>query len=378
MSVPPPRRPDLAVLLATSGHSGVDRVMGNLLAAWGEAGLCVDLLGIRGHGPHIAPLPPGVRRVPLPARHVNTALPALVRYLRRVRPPLLLSDKDRVNRLALLANALAGGHTPVAVRLGTTVSVNLARRGAIERGLQRWSMRHLYPRAAAILVPSQGAADDLAAFAHLPGERIRVVPSPVLTAGLAARMAQAPQGVDCPADELPTVLGIGELCARKDFETLIRAFARLREARPCRLVILGEGRRRGRLEALVAQLGLEGHVHLPGFVANPYPHLARAALFVLTSRCEGMPVALIEALACGTPVVSTDCPSGPRELLQHGRVGPLVPVGDVAALAEAMARTLDAPPARPMLLRAAAPYAAGCAAGAYLAALGLPRPAALA
>ncbi len=375
MSLPPP---DLAVLLATSGHSGVDRVMGNLLAAWGEAGLRIDLLGIRGHGPHIDPLPPGVRRVPLPARHVSTALPALLRYLRRVRPPLLLTDKDRVNRLALLASALTGGHTPVAVRLGTTVSVNLADRGAVERRVQRLSMRHLYPRAAAVLVPSQGAADDLAAFAGLPRERIRVVPSPVLTADLAARMAQPPQGVDWPPDGPPTVLGIGELCARKDFETLIRAFAGLRAARPCRLVILGEGRQRTRLEALVTQLGLGGHVQLPGFVANPYPHLARAALFVLASRCEGMPVALIEALACGAPVVSTDCPSGPRELLQDGQIGPLVPVGDVAALTRAMAGTLDAPPPRAVLQGAAAPYAARRAAGAYLAALGLPLPAALA
>lgn len=373
-----PQRPDLAVLLATSGHSGVDRLMGNLLAAWGEAGLHIDLLGIHGHGPAIDPLPPGVRRVSLPARHVTTALPALVRYLRRVRPPRLLTDKDRVNRLALLASTLAGGHTPVAVRLGTTVSVNLARRGAVERAIQRGSMRHMYPRAATILMPSQGAADDLTAFAGLPRERIRVVPSPILTADLATRMAQPPQGVDGPADGLPVVLGIGELCARKDFETLIRAFAHLRAARPCRLVILGEGRQRTRLEALVVDLGLGGHVHLPGFVANPYPHLARAALFALTSRCEGMPVALIEALACGTPVVSSDCPSGPRELLQGGRIGPLVPVGDVAALAKAMAATLDAPPPRAVLQGAAAPYAAQHAAGAYLTALGLPLPAALA
>lgn len=377
VSVPVPG-PDIAVLLATSGHSGVDRVMTNLLTAWADAGLTVDLLGIQGHGPHLDDPPPGLRRVPLPARHVNTALPGLLAYLRRVRPPWLLTDKDRVNRLALLAATLAGGRTRVAVRLGTTVSVNLAQRGPAERSLQRWSMRHLYPRAAAILTPSAGAADDLCAFAGLPRGRIQVVPSPVLGATLAARAAQPAQGVHWPDDGVPTVLAIGELCARKDFATLLRAFALVRRERPCRLAILGEGRQRATLAALAEQLGIAPDLQLPGFVANPYPHLKRAALFVLSSRCEGMPVALIEALACGTPVVSTDCRSGPRELLQDGHIGALVPVGDAAALAGAMCATLDAPlPAR-TLRAAAAPYAVANAAGAYLDALGLPRPAALA
>lgn len=374
MSAPP--RPDIAVLLATSGHSGVDRVMGNLLTAWGEAGLAVDLLAIHGHGPQLDPLPSGLRRVLLAARHVNTALPVLVRYLRAVRPPLLLTDKDRVNRVALAAAAFTGGHTRVAVRLGTTVSVNLARRGRLERALQRASMRHLYPRAAAVLVPSQGAADDLAAFAGLARERIAVVPSPVFGRRLQALAADPPQGVPWPQAP-PTVLGIGELCARKDFGTLIRAFARLRAKRPCRLVILGEGRQRPLLEALVRELGLTADVCLPGFVANPYPHLARAGLFALSSRCEGLPVALIEALACGTPAVSTDCPSGPRELLHGGKLGALVPVGDAEALAAAMTATLDEPPAADTLRAAAAPYAVQTAAGAYLDALGVPRPMAL-
>jgi glycosyltransferase involved in cell wall biosynthesis len=143
-------------------------------------------------------------------------------------------------------------------------------------------------------------------------------------------------------------------------------------------VILGEGRQRQPLEALVRELGLAADVCLPGFVADPYPQLARAALFVLSSRCEGLPVALIEALACGTPAVSTDCPSGPRELLQGGRVGALVPVGDIDALVAAMTVTLDTPPAAEVLRAAAAPYAVQAAAGAYLDALRVPRPAALA
>jgi len=127
---------------------------------------------------------------------------------------------------------------------------------------------------------------------------------------------------------------------QKDFPTLIQAFAHVRRAYPARLLILGEGEERPALEALVRQLGLEQDVSLPGFAVNPYPYMARASLFVLSSRWEGLPGVLIEALYCGAPLVATDCPSGPREILRDGQYGQLVPVGDVTALAQAIETTL--------------------------------------
>ena len=369
---------DLAVFAATSGHSGVDRVLRNLVPAIAAQGLRVDVLGIAGHGPYWPePLPQGVRHVALGARHVNSALPALVRYLRKTCPQAMLSDKDRVNRAVIIARAFAGRHdgrrTRLGVRLGTTVSVNLASRGPVERLLQTWSMRTLYRYADAVLVPSHGAADDLARHAGLPRERIRVVPSPILGPDMAGRAAAplAHPWFHDPA--IPVVLGVGELSERKDFATLVRAHAQLVRRRPCRLVILGEGRRRAELQQLAASLGTAEHVELPGFVANPYPYMAAASVFALSSRWEGMPVVLIEALALGTPVVATDCPSGPRELLDAGRLGELVPVGDATALATALARTLDAPPARDALIAAAQPYRVERSASAYLAALGFER-----
>jgi glycosyltransferase involved in cell wall biosynthesis len=168
----------------------------------------------------------------------------------------------------------------------------------------------------------------------------------------------------------PVILGVGELSERKDFATLLRAFARLRAGRPCRLVILGEGRRRGELEALAADLGVIADLALPGFVANPYPCMAQAAAFALVSRWEGMPVVLIEALALGTPSVACDCPSGPREVLQGGAVGGLVEVGDDAALAEALAAQLDQPSPREHSRAAVEGYTDVGSAWAYLAALG--------
>lgn len=361
---------DLAIFAATSGHSGVDRVLRNLVPAIARLGLRVDVLGVAGHGPHFEQLPEGVRHLPLGARHVNSALPALVRYLRRERPQAMLSDKDRVNRAALLARALARVPTRVGVRLGTTVSVNLASRGAFERWVQRSSMRWAYPAADAVLVPSAGAADDLAAYAGLARSRIHVVPSPIITAAMSAR---AREEVDHPwlqPGQAPLILGVGELSERKDFATLLRAFAQVRAQQPCRLLILGEGRRREQLLALAAELGVTADFALPGFASNPYAWMARAAVFALSSRWEGMPVVLIEALALGTPSVACDCPSGPREVLDGGRNGPLVPVGAVDALAAGLLSQLRTPTPAAQSQAAVAAYTDEGSARAYLAALG--------
>jgi len=362
--------PDLAIFAATSGHSGVDRVLRNLVPAIAGQGLRVDVLGVDGHGPVFSELPEGVRHLPLGAAHVNTAIPALVRYLKAERPSALLSDKDRVNRAALLARWLARVPTRVGVRQGTTVSVNLASRRASERWLQTASMRWIYPFADAVLVPSAGAADDLAAYARLAREQIHVVPSPIVTPTLKLR---ADEGVLHPwfgPGEPPVILGVGELSERKDFATLVRAFARVRRERTCRLLILGEGRRRSELESLAAELGVQADVELHGFVPNPYPYMMSAAVFALASRWEGMPVVLIEALGLGRPCVACDCPSGPREVLDGGRVGPLVPVQDDAAFAEALHRQLDTPTPEAQSRAAVAGYTDVASARAYLAALG--------
>ena len=186
-------------------------------------------------------------------------------------------------------------------------------------------------------------ANDLARATRLPRERICVAPNPVVPTDV---FALAAQPVDHPwftTGSDPVLLGVGRLAPEKDFATLIRAFARVQRHRPARLMILGEGSERGSLEALVAALGLEDSVSLPGFAINPFAYMTRAGVFVLSSLSEGSPGALIQALACGAPVVATDCQNGPREILDGGRYGRLVPVGDVPALAEAVLAALTDP-----------------------------------
>lgn len=359
----------LAIFAATSGHSGVDRVINNLLGEFARRGLKVDLLSIVGHGPYLQSVPAGVRLIQFKARHANSSLPALVRYLQQESPLALLTDKDRVNRVALLAARIAGVGTRVGVRVGTTVSVKIKSRSWLERRFQYWSMRRLYPHAHCVIVPSQGAAQDLARLTRLPQERIQVLPSPAVRSDL-LQLAAEPVAHPWLAEEtLPVILGVGELSARKDFATLLRAFAGIERQRPCRLLILGEGRQRQSLLTLARQLQIEQKVSLPGFVANPYAYMSKAALFVLSSTCEGAPLVLMEALGVGVPVVSTDCPSGPREILKQGRCGRLVPVGDADALGEAMLTTLAQPPDRTFLQSAALPYTVQASAERYLEAL---------
>jgi glycosyltransferase involved in cell wall biosynthesis len=288
--------------------------------------------------------------------HSLAQLPALARHLMRDPPDVLLSAMPQENLVALQARALAGVRTRVIVTEHNTLSRRVA-------AARRANYRHLsplirrqYPRAEAIVAVSRGVADDLALQAGLPRERISVIYNPVVPHDVLAR-ANAPVPHPWLQDRRPpVVLGVGNLSPQKDFPSLIRAFARLRRARSARLLILGGAtdaaalrQRPAELRRLAAELGVTEDVDLPGYVENPYPWMARAAVFVLSSTYEGFGNVLPEAMACGCPVVSTDCPSGPGEILDGGRFGRLVPVGDDGALADAIGATLDDPPAPEML-----------------------------
>jgi glycosyltransferase involved in cell wall biosynthesis len=217
-------------------------------------------------------------------------------------------------------------------------------------------VRRYFRDAGAILAVSDGVADDLAAVASLPRCTIRTIYNPVVTSDL-LKQASVPMAHPWFSPGAPPViLGVGRLAAQKDFAMLIRAFARIRAGRLIRLMILGEGKKRRELEELADSLGVRQDLALPGFEENPFAYMARAAVFVLSSAYEGLPGVLIQAMACGCPVVSTDCPSGPREILEHGSYGPLVPVGDDTAMAEAIQTVLDASPSHERLRVRAAEF----------------------
>lgn len=336
-----------------------------------QAGHAVHLVLVKARGAHAPEIPLGVRVVHLNARHTFTSLLALVRYLRRERPAVLLAAKDRAIKVAVVARALAGFPTRLVGRLGTTVSAALEGKSRLRQATWYAGMRLFYPRVDYIVAVSEGVADDVRRITGLSRERIGVVRNPVWTPRLdhlAAEPAPHPWLHD---RAVPLILGAGRLTRQKDFPTLLRAFARVRARRVCRLIILGEGEQRSELLALAKKLGIAEDFALPGFQRNPYAFIAHASLFVLSSAWEGSPNVLTEALALGIPVVSTDCPSGPRELLAGGRYGKLVAVGDADALAGAMIETLVHPLARETLREAARPYSLEASTRGYLDALGL-------
>lgn len=315
--------------------------MVNLAAGFAERGFETDLVLAEARGPYLELVSPAVRVVDLASSGVLVSLPKLVRYLRRNRPAALLATLNHASVVALLARALAGVPTRTVVRESNMLFPNPS--PSLRARSLRASVRFTYPLADAHVAVSQGVADDLARFMKTRTQKIHTIYNPVVTDELLQRARQRPEHPWFAPGEPPVILGVGRLAAQKDFPTLLRAFAEVRQQRRVRLMILGEGGERTELEALARSLGVDEAVALPGFIDNPFSYMAHADTFVLSSKFEGLPGALIQAMACGCKVVSTDCPSGPYEILEGGQLAPLVPVGDPEALAKAVLESLAAP-----------------------------------
>jgi len=337
--------PEVAFLIPTYSDGGAERVMVDLANGLADRGYAVDLVVVNESGPVKYEFGEGVTVFSLDRSRAALALTSLLAYLRHRRPPALLSTLGHVNVLAVLAARLAG-RTKVVVREAITPTELFGHVG-IKGRIIGHLMRIAYRAADGVVAVSEGVAHAMEKVLRLSPSRISVIANPVITERLR-------NGAREPADHPwfydggePVVLAVGRLTDQKAFDVLIRAFAKARTTTPCRLVIFGEGPLHSELLALADSLGVGDLMALPGFTANPFSHMAACGLFVLSSRWEGLPNVLIQALACGAKVVSTDCPSGPREVLEGGAFGALVPVDNVELLADAISRGLSLP--RPAL-----------------------------
>ncbi len=364
-------RPRIAFFIAALSTGGVGKWGLRLTRELVNRGVRVDLLLGKAEGPLLDEVHPGVRVFDLGTTHAFFSVPGLVRYLRRRRPAVLVVDRPRLDIAVFRARRLSFSSTRLFTSVHIPLSLKLKRLKESKRRTRRKAIERYYPLNDGIIAVSRGVADDMVQGLGLPEEKIHVVYNPVVTHNIDA-MAGEP--VDHPwllERKTPVIMGAGRFTAQKDFPTLIRAFAKLRRTRPCRLMILGQGKAQGQMEALAGDLGVFEDLALPGFVSNLYKYIAKAHLFVLSSAWEGFGNVLAEAMAVGLPVVSTDCPHGPREILEDGRYGPLTPVGDVDALARAMAQTLDHPPGPDDLRAAAKRFTVEACANDYLKIFGM-------
>lgn len=336
------RKAVIALFLPSLEGGGAERVTVTLAQAFSLRGFEVDIVLGRAVGPYLDDVPASVKIVDLSASRVLWSLPKLANYLSDRRPSVLISALIHSNIIATCAARYAVPDMRVILGIHHTLSEAYQRNP--HSGLLRLLVPVIYRWADAMVAVSNGVAEDLSVLMGVEAERIHVIYNPIDAAALLLASKEPtghPQLFDGAA---PVIIGVGSLLPGKDFSTLARAFALVREKINARLVIVGEGVERGHLEDLSVELGIERDVYFPGFVANPYSYLVRSSVFVLSSISEGLPTAMLEAAFLGLPIVATDCKSGPREILEGGRYGRLIPIRDPVRMADAILEVLRDPP----------------------------------
>ncbi len=324
---------------------GAERVMVNLARGLSDqSDIEVDMIVCKAAGPNLALVPSGVRVVDLKCRQMLTSLPSLVKYIAREKPVAILSALEHANVIAIAARSIAKSQSRMVISVHNCLSQDIVGSKNIKKRFELPFIRAFYPFADAIVAVSNGVADDLAELTRIKRADIDVIYNPVVSDALIQRSHESLDHPWFSEGQPPVVLNVGRLTYQKDQAMLIRAFSKLRRKHQARLLILGDGEERESLERLAKENGLkignDGDLLLPGFVENPYKYMAKSAVFALSSRFEGLPTVLIEALACGSAVVSTDCPSGPSEILDGEKWGLLAPVGDDETFSEKLASAI--------------------------------------
>lgn len=329
----------ISIFLTSMEVGGAQRIALNLCTGLIKKGYDVDLLLVEASGDLINELPKEVSVIDLDASRVMASTVPLRRYLRESTPDVLYSMMIEVNIAAVVAHQFARLDTRLVISEHNTPTVSA-------EGPKDWLALRLaaltYPRADHIVTVSQGVRNDLLDVVDIPDEKITVIHNPIDVERIRKQATESVENTWFTDPSISVVMSAGRHAPQKGFDTLLRAFSRLEDSNS-RLVLLGEGNETESLRTLAMELGIEDRVDFPGFVDNPFKYMANADVFVLSSWYEGFGNVLIEAMATGCPVVSTDCPSGPSEILEGGTYGPLVPVKDATALSHAIEDVLAAP-----------------------------------
>jgi glycosyltransferase involved in cell wall biosynthesis len=341
MNSPKPKK--ILLVISSLAGGGAERVVTLMLRYLDRRKFLPVLIIFKERNDYSDGLPADVKIICLKIQsnfNIAAIISSLSRVIQAERPELILSFLNDVNYFTIMASFFTRFKAPVLVSERNNPSHRLAE--TKRPWLHRLAVRCFYPRATAVICVSQGVKDDLVANFHLPPEKCLVQYNPC---DISRIQNLAATKVDHPwfNQEAPLLLACGRLSKQKNYSLLLKAtFLALKDI-PLRLAILGKGEDLSRLKACAASLGISPQVAFLGFQDNPYKYMARATALVSSSAYEGFPNVLIEAMACGTPVISTRCPFGPEEIIEHGINGLLVPVNDEQALTRAMVDLLTNP-----------------------------------
>jgi len=330
----------IALFLPSLEGGGAERVFVQLANEFAAMGFRVDLVLAQARGSYIDKVSEIVQIVDLGASGVLQAVPKFSRYLQEATPRAVLSGLDHANIAAILSCVISRTGTRCVVSVRAVPTAVYRAKRSIRRWLILQATKVAYRFSDEIVACSRGVAKDLLDSLHINADKISIIYNPLDMPAIDESSKAASNHPWLSSEDSPLIVSVGSLTVFKDFKTLIRAFSLVRSKHKARLAILGEGPQRRELESLARVLNLQSDVYLPGFVENPYIWMRRANVFVSSSLTEGCPNVLMEALACDTPIVSTDCFGGSSEILLGGEFGCLVPVGDSEAMARAIVSTL--------------------------------------
>jgi len=355
----------IAILLPDLRGGGAERVNIDLAHEFALAGHEVEFVLMQAAGEFLPAAQVEFRVFDLGVTRTRGVPAALARYLRERKPDAIIANMWPLTSAAVIGRALSGHQCRLLLMEHNTLSQQYSSWGRIHSGMMATSMAMTYRFADLVAAVSEGAAKDTARLAFLSNDRVKVLHNPIPQRHAPSPEAMANAEVLWSGPKGARIVTVGSMKAQKNHPLLLRAFVQL-DRPEARLIFVGDGAGRDAILALAQDLGVADRVILAGFHSDPTPFYKTADLFVLASDYEGFGNVIVEALACGTPVVSTDCPSGPGEILDGGRFGRLVRVGDAGAMAEAIQAALNAPADSDALTNRAADFAPAKAAEQYL------------
>jgi len=356
----------ISFFLPSLEGGGAEKMTVNLIKGFIERGFKVDLLLSKAAGPYVEMVPEKCRIIDFNSKRVIFSLGKLINYLKINKPFALISGLSHTNIISLIAKVFSRSNTKFIVTEHNNLTLATENSKNLRSKLLPFFIFLTYRNADKVVAVSRGVAEDLENRIRYLKGKVEVIYNPIIVAEILEKKEELIDHSWFNERSVPITLSAGRLTQQKDYSTLLKAFSIVRQNLDCKLVILGEGEERQNLNNLVRDRGIEDDVWMPGFVHNPYKYMSKASVFVLSSRFEGFANVIVEAMASGTPVVATDCESGPREILDNGKYGKLVPIGDVEAMADAILETIKNPPDITMLQSRANQFNLDCAVSRYL------------